>query len=354
MAKIETPYCPECQEAFDYPAPPPVDRRNFLRATAAGAAAVALGGATVQAAAPIPRKPKPAEEIVRELFSTLKDEQKKRVLYAYDHGAQKNNRNAIPTRMGMYNGPIMNVRLADVYTKAQQELVKKAVKSLTSGDDGYYQISREGTWDGSGSFERTGALFFGDPTKKDEKFAFVFAGHHLTIRCDGNTEEGPAFGGPIYYGHTPYGFSADNCFYYQTLAVMELYKALNGKQRELAVVKQRAKGEAKELAPSVRFRGERERPGIPSSELTCDQRELAEKVMKTVLSPYRSDDVDEVMEIVKKNGGMDKIKFAFYPEGKSTAKEPFHFWRLEGPGFVWNYRVLDHVHTYVNISSKLS
>jgi hypothetical protein len=35
-------------------------------------------------------------------------------------------------------------------------------------------------------------------------------------------------------------------------------------------------------------------------------------------------------------------------------KEPWHFWRLEGPGFVWNYRVLEHVHTYVNISSKLS
>ena len=30
------------------------------------------------------------------------------------------------------------------------------------------------------------------------------------------------------------------------------------------------------------------------------------------------------------------------------------FWRLEGPGFVWNYRVLPHVHTYVNISSKLA
>src|SRR5439155_20012870 len=44
MAKIESPYCPECHEAFDYPAPPPVDRRGFLRATAVGAAAAALAG----------------------------------------------------------------------------------------------------------------------------------------------------------------------------------------------------------------------------------------------------------------------------------------------------------------------
>jgi hypothetical protein len=32
----------------------------------------------------------------------------------------------------------------------------------------------------------------------------------------------------------------------------------------------------------------------------------------------------------------------------------WHFWRLEGPGFVWNYRVLPHVHTYVNISSRIA
>ena len=30
--------------------------------------------------------------------------------------------------------------------------------------------------------------------------------------------------------------------------------------------------------------------------------------------------------------------------------EPWHFWRLEGPGFAWNFRVLPHVHTWVNIS----
>lgn len=42
-----------------------------------------------------------------------------------------------------------------------------------------------------------------------------------------------------------------------------------------------------------------------------------------------------------------------YQEGKMNDKQKWHFWRLEGPGFVWNYRVLPHVHTYVNISSNL-
>jgi len=305
---------------------------------------------------PLSRTPKPSEELVRELFASLKSDQAKKVVYDYSHGG---GRNAVPTRMGMYNGAPLNVRIRDVYTKAQQELVEKIVKSMCAGDDGWRQISRrtsEGkVWDASGSFENCGALFFGEPSKGN-KFAFLFAGHHLTIRCDGNTEEGPAFGGPIYYGHSPNGWSRGNIFNYQTQEVVKLYKALDEKQRKLATVD---KGNPGEQARSVRFHGkDDERPGIPASELSRDQRDLAAHVMRAVLKPYRWEDVDEVMSIIDRNGGLEKIKFAFYTEGyegaKTSDKEPWSFWRLEGPGFVWNYRVLPHVHTFVNISSKLS
>ena len=51
--------------------------------------------------------------------------------------------------------------------------------------------------------------------------------------------------------------------------------------------------------------------------------------------------------------GVSDLRFLGYPDGRVDDKEPWHFWRLEGPGFVWNYRVLPHVHTYVNISSKI-
>ena len=70
--------------------------------------------------------------------------------------------------------------------------------------------------------------------------------------------------------------------------------------------------------------------------------------MRTVLSPYRKQDADEVMEIIKTNGGLEKIHLAFYQDARMNDKERWHFWRLEGPGFVWNFRVLPHVHTYVN------
>jgi len=57
------------------------------------------------------------------------------------------------------------------------------------------------------------------------------------------------------------------------------------------------------------------------------------------------------MQIVRRNGGLERIHLAFYQDSQHTDNQPWHFWRLEGPGFVWNYRVLPHVHTYVNIAA---
>ena len=45
-------------------------------------------------------------------------------------------------------------------------------------------------------------------------------------------------------------------------------------------------------------------PGVAGSELSKDQLELLQKVVTDILAPYRKEDVDEVMDIVKKNGGV--------------------------------------------------
>jgi hypothetical protein len=353
MAEIESPYCPECDDAFNFPEPPPVDRRSFFRVM--GAAAVALGAAgSVRGAADetkTEKKPRPAEELIKELFSTLNNEQKKKIVLPYDHGGGKGSR---PTRKGMYNAAINNIRIETVYTKAQEELIEKIVKAMSNGDDGYRLISRGGTWDASKSLSRCGALFFGEPNGPD-KSAFVFSGHHMTIRCDGDFQDGTAWAGPIYYGHSPNGYSRGNLFNYQTRSVIGLHKALDEKQREKGTI---LKGNPGEMDRSVQFKAKAEdRPGLPIADLSKDQKALVEKVMRDVLSPFRKEDADEVMLVIKQIGGMEKIKLAFYAdnyEGAKTSKEqPWSFWRLEGPGFVWNFRVLPHVHTYVNISSKL-
>ncbi len=348
MSEHAESFCPECAEHVEQPQA--LDRRNFIRVLGGSAAALTLTPALRAADAPKAKadltstaSAKPSEEMVKELFSTLSEDQRTKIVLPFDHGGK-----GIPTRLGMYNGPINGKRIGDNYTKAQQELIQRTLRSLCADENAWRQISRNGTWDGSHSFEGCGCMLFGDP--KNGKYAWVFSGHHLTIRCDGHSEPGAAFGGPIYYGHSPNGYDQRNVFNYQTRSVMSVYDALSETQRKMAVVK----GSPGEQAPSVRFKnGVQTRPGIPYSFLSKDQRDLVEKVMRDVLSPYRKEDVEEVMRVIKATGGMEKIQLAFYHDGPVGDKQNWTFWRLEGQGFVWNYRVLPHVHTFVNISSNV-
>jgi hypothetical protein len=337
--------CPDC----DVTPAEAVDRRGFLRNV--GGTAVTLAAleavtraapAFAQAAAQPARAEKPAEALVRELWATLTNEQKTQVVRPWNHGAGPNQ---IATRLRMYNAPLGR-RIADVYTPAQRELNERILRSIGNGDTGWRCLSRGGDFDASGSFQACGADIFGDPTG-NQPFAWVFSGHHLTVRCDGNSEANTAFGGPMYYGHTPEGYSQRNVFNYQTRSVLSVYDALNEAQRRQAIVV----GTPGELAPSIRFRARGEaHPGIRAGELTADQRRLVETVMRDVLSPFRREDGDEVMELIRRNGGLDQLHLAFYRDRGANDNQQWHFWRLEGPGFVWNYRVLPHVHTYVNIA----
>jgi hypothetical protein len=330
--------CPECEAAE-------LDRRDFIRTVGAGTAVVAV--AAVGATAPrlpaevkkeqdpskgVKKPEKPAEALIKELFAGLSEEQKKAVCHPWTD----------KRRLGMFNAAI-GAKIGKVYTRPQQELVAQILRAIASDEDGYNQLTRGGTFDATGAFVNCGCDLFGEPGD-GKKFAWLFTGHHLTVRCDGDSEEGAAFGGPMYYGHSPNGYSRRNIFNYQTRSVLSVFDALSEKQRKVAVVK----GTPGEHAPSVRFRPARERkPGISHGELNKDQQALVEKVMRTILSPYRAEDADEVMRIIKSNGGMEKIHLAFYEDRRVKDGEPWHFWRLEGPGFVWNYRVLPHVHTYV-------
>src|SRR5262249_12109545 len=217
-------------------------------------------------------------------------------------------------RRGMFNSPI-NQRIGQAYTQAQQELIRRILRSIASDEEGYARITRNGTFDGSRSLQGCGANIFGDPTN-GRQFAWVFTGHHLTVRCDGNSEPDAAFGGPMYYGHSPHGYSNRNCFFYQTRSVLSVFDSLTEAQRRQAVVS----GSPGELAPSVQFR--QNHPGIPASDLTADQKRLVETVMRDVLSPYRREDGDEVMQLVRRNGGLEGMHLGFERDRDSTDGDP--------------------------------
>ncbi len=362
MSENSKAFCPECNEHVEQA--DAVDRRAFLGTVGGQAASALIVGGLVAVAPsvaaaqqPTPtqpganpgKTPGPAEALVRELYRGLTPEQRNQVVHPWNHGTE--NGRGIPTRHRMYNRPLGR-NIGQVYTPAQRDLCQRILRAICSDEAGYDQICRREpngrTFDGSGSFQGCGADIFGDPTTN--QYAWVFTGHHLTVRCDGNSEPGAAFGGPMYYGHSPDGYSVRNCFFYQTRAVLSVFDALNERQRREAVVV----GSPGELEPSIRFRPRGERhPGIAGTDLTHDQRQLVRQVMRTVLSPYRREDADEVMEIIGRNGGMERLHLAFYRDRGADENARWHFWRIEGPGFVWNYRVLPHVHTYVNISSEI-
>lgn len=345
-----TPSCPECDHGPD--ATPPLGRRDFIRVLGTSAAAVAVGGTLplsplARARAARAEKQAAAEAMAFELFRGMDGDQKKNLVRPWDF---KNARDPLPARLMTANGPIDKKLIGVEYTKKQVELLDRIFRSIANGEEGYKRLSRNGRFDASGDFESIGAMIYGEPAE-GKKFSLVFTGHHLTVRCDGNSEEQTAFGGPLYYGHSPSGYASTNVFNYQTKVVNEVFASLNERQRKVAVMN----GRWKDGVDSVRLpKSSDARAGLALAEMTKDQKELVERVMRELVSPYRKEDGDEVLEIVKANGGMEKISLAFYEEGKTSAKEPWTFWRLEGPGFVWSFRALPHIHTFVNVSSKIA
>jgi hypothetical protein len=328
-------YCPECDEGFELPKVR--SRRDFFKAMGGAAAVAALAPhATARGEA----APKPAEELIRELYSTLSKEQKATLVLPYDHDTKGE-----LTRHKTYNAPPLGneKRIEITYTKPQQELIKRTLRAILANDEALERLSRHGKWDSSGSFEGCGAVLFGEPEGK-QPFAWVFSGHHLTLRCDGNSEPGAAWGGPIYYGHSVAGYDKNNVYLYQTQQVQTVFDALDEKQRAKAMAKDNpGDTHPKGFAPT------NPRHGIPCAELNAGQKEVVEKTMRTLLDPFRKEDADEVMQLVKANGGLDHVNIAFYKDEDATDKVRWHFWRLEGPGFVWNFRPLPHVHCFVNV-----
>lgn len=343
MSQPVSRVCPDCAE--DVPTTT-VDRRDFIRVVSGGAAGLVggmslLSSLSAKAAPEAKADKKPGEDLVREFYGTLTAEQKAAIVMPWDHGADK----GAPTRLSTFNGPPAKLRIGQL-DKKQQELALMTLKAILSGEDAYERLTRGGKWDNAGSFAGNGIAIFGDPTSK-ENFSWVFAGHHLTLRCDGNSQPNAAFGGPMYYGHSANGHSEANVYNYQTKQAMSVFDMLNPAQQAKAIVV----GSAGDGQGAYKFReAGKDRPGVAYADLDASQKALVAGVMRTLLDPFRKEDGDEVMELVKKNGGMEKIHIAFYKDSKDKGNDRWDSWRLEGPGFVWNLRVLPHVHCFVNIA----
>lgn len=335
--------CPDCEGLF----PQNVTRRNFIRVVGAGAAAAsavslpALGFGDEKKAASAP------EPLVKKLYDSLTPEQKAEICFDWDH---QDDRGLLRTHVSN-NWNITDTEFivgGKFFTADQQELIHALFYGLYNPV--WHDRIRKQLQDDAGGYGKAQTIaIFGKPGS--DKFEFVMTGRHLTIRCDGNSSENVAFGGPVFYGHAASGFNeaADhpgNVYWHQALKANALFKMLDGKQRSAALIEQ-APHEA-----AVGFRGKDVRiPGIPVSELSADQKAHAQEVLKTLLEPYRQADQDEVVKCLDSHGGLDKCSLAFYKSGDIGNDEVWDNWRLEGPAFVWHYRGNPHVHVWVNVAS---
>lgn len=324
----KTIVCPDCTEGWT--------RRDFVRTVGGTALAASLPlVADVRPAWSAPSAGSAAETAAKRLYESLSDEQRKVICFGFD--------DPLRTKINA-NWAITKPTISEFFSKDQQATIDEIFRGVTS-PDGYERFLKQMD-DDAGGFGEYHVALFGTPGSGG--FEFEMTGRHMTIRADGDSVEGAAFGGPIIYGHGE-GDSQPglpgNVFYYQTKKANEVFAALDGKQREKALVaKAPRENDVPVRGAAAAF------PGIAVGELSKDQQGLVEAVIKVILAPYRQEDVDEALAILKAEGGLEMLHAAFYQSDNIGDDQEWDIWRLEGPGFVWHFRGSPHVHTYVNIA----
>lgn len=326
-------------------------RRTFLKQT--GALALASVGGPLFAAAPAaPQQPdssqKSPETLVKLLYDSFSEQQKKEVCFAWDYVEKK--RGLLRTRLEN-NWKITKPSIkSNYYTADQQQLVRKIFEGMTN-PDWLERWDRQLKGDVGGFGQNQSLAIFGEPGSKE--FEFVLASRHMTLRCDGNSAEHVAFGGPILYAHEGDDLyekptHPHNVFWHQAQAANKLYEMFDGKQRTKSLV---LKGMPSEEL--IGFRGAKGRfDGIAVTELAADQKEHLQGVLKLLLEPFRQSDQDEVVRCLKVQGGLDACHLAFYKEGDLGDDGIWDNWRLEGPSFVWYFRGTPHVHVWVHVADS--
>ena len=339
--------CPDCAGRISDTSSE-VDRRRFLQT--AGAATVAVGATPLFAVAKDNKGGSDPESVVKHLFESLSAKQKEEICFDWDYQDPK--RKLLRTRVAnnwQVTRPVINT---DFYTDDQRRMIRDIFEGVIQ-PEWHDRMDKQLEDDAGGFGEHQSIAIFGQPGAG--KFEFVMTGRHMTLRCDGNSADHVAFGGPIFYGHAAEGFheKADhpgNVFWPQAVAANEVYKMLDGKQQKLALVTGRVPRESQ-----AGFRGKDGKfDGIPATELSSDQKAQLQKVLHKLIEPYRQSDRDEALACLKAQGGLDACSLAFYKQRDIGGDGVWDIWRLEGPAFVWHFRGAPHVHCWVNVASDPS
>ena len=331
--------CPDCDE---------FDRRRFLKTVAMGSVGLATTAAVpIIQGTPARVLSKPdlsqrSETLVATLHQSLTAEQRQKVAFPFGHPLQSQVDN---------NWHITPVKIGEFFTPDQQAMITEIFRNLHNpefADKVFYHINED-----AGGLGNYSIALFGEPGTG--AFEFVLTGRHCTARCDGDSVEGVAFGGPIFYGHASQGFNekADhpkNVYWYQAQRANEVFKALDGKQRKIALL---GDPRQEQGTATVDLSKPNERPvGLPVSEMTRDQRQLVEEVLHDLLLPFREKDRQKAMADIKAQGGFDALSMSFFKNMDIGNDGVWDVWQLESPTMVWYFRGSPHVHVWVNIRAR--
>ena len=307
-----------------------MNRRQFAQTTGLGALALVTGAAGASSSS--------SETIVSQLYDSLSAEQRSKVTFPFEHPLRSkidNNWHITPQRIG------------DFYTADQQAMIRDIFRGLHNPD--FYDKVEYHIQEDAGGLKNYSIALFGEPGTG--QFEFVLTGRHCTARCDGDSVEGAAFGGPILYGHAANSFNEqphhpDNVYWYQAKRANEVYQALDGKQRQMALL---GDPRPEQATATIALNKRGEVPGIPLSELSRDQKGLVDAVLADLLLPFRNEDREEVMKLIRDAGGIPALSMSFYKNMDIGSDGVWDVWQLESPTMLWYFRGAPHVHTWVNV-----
>jgi len=308
-----------------------LDRREFL-ATTGLAGPVAASAATLG-----PRLM--SETLVAQLHESLTEEQRQTVVLPFDSPLRSRVEN---------NWHITRARVGRFFTRDQQALIEQIFMNLHAPE--FHDSLMRHVSDDFGSVRNLSVALFGDPGSG--KFEFVITGRHCTARCDGDSVEGAAFGGPIFYGHEGESFyeqptHPNNVYWFQAQRANEVYRALDRHQRTQALQLRAPREQSVyTVEPSA------SPDGLAVSDMSGDQRELVRQTLGDLLSPFRQADREEALRLIDANGGVERLTMAFYRNEDLGNDGVWDVWKLESPSMVWYFRGSPHVHVWVNVQEN--
>jgi hypothetical protein len=342
-----------------------LNRREVLASVAAAALGAAAGPATGQNNPPPAAGP--SARPIRAFYESLTDGQRRTMCFDWDRRGPS----GLPLRLHVTNNWAVSPAAVESFSREQQTLIDAILQSVLA--EGWpARLAQQARDDTGQAWTRDRKIaIFGRPGTG--QCQCVISGFHLTLRALESAPGQTAFGGAICHGHQPSGFNErvghpGNIFWYQAQRAHQVYQILNGRQRQQALVARNMPWYEfdgridrriilpdsrldRPLEPDVRLGGPRATPpGLLVSEMTCDQRCALQRLLEGLLEPYRQAYKDQVLACLRRQGGLERCRLAFYQEHTIGREGDWDNWRLEGPSFVWFFRGVPHVHIWIHVA----